>query len=748
MSTLTTITIDIAVSLTERLFAGKDVSTRSKLLRRASNSLRSRNYAVLPKDCVLRVLAGVDSSGQNVRKDDFLEAFMMYVAELGDDDNDDEDWTDDESEDVDHRFSAERVSRVIDRAQLERLQGKKTTRKTGRRPPQKRAPPPPPSSATKGSIRHHPRGVVGSKHTKNVSRWRCTFRDGVAYRDTRGDLSSRVTKVRGPQHGDVVESLEKRGDWISVRVDKKSSGIWGRDVVYWLPIRIPGLGVVFEKAKDESTVTKNRKEQRRTTGAKATVETKTMWKCVYAKGVAYRSVRGDNSSRVRSPLGPRHGDVVVALERRGSWINVRDRGGKTFWIPIQLPSVGTIMKETRSTSTTKASSASSVMSSLFSFTASSSSASAVSKPSSASNSSWKCVYAKGVAYRRTHGDLSSRVRSPVGPKKGNMVFALEKRQNWIRVRHDNGKTYWLPLRIENIGDVFVRVTTRTSAKRTNEKTSSTSRTITRPSIPTKRKKPSLSVGRVRNGREMEPKKKHEGWLLKNRPSDPPELWKRRYCIADKGFFKWDTAVTDEPTKRQSLADYSVRPMACAVVRPHTLCLWHPEGRVINLQAKSQESLRVWQSSLRENISIANKLENAKPVWEPDLPNCSLCGNAFGIFRRRHHCRNCGRCVCATCNCHKWRLPSHGGIEIVKVCQSCYTNLKSKHRVDRDLLPSNSDGLKSPKSVSSPAVKRAARRSVDRRKLGGGKTPLRSSSPKAFTTSTSDLQRQSRDSKQG
>lgn len=39
------------------------------------------------------------------------------------------------------------------------------------------------------------------------------------------------------------------------------------------------------------------------------------------------------------------------------------------------------------------------------------------------------------------------------------------------------------------------------------------------------------------------------------------------------------------------------------------------------------------------------------IWIPDgkTSSCMRCGRAFGWRRRRHHCRLCGRCVCATCS---------------------------------------------------------------------------------------------------
>lgn len=39
------------------------------------------------------------------------------------------------------------------------------------------------------------------------------------------------------------------------------------------------------------------------------------------------------------------------------------------------------------------------------------------------------------------------------------------------------------------------------------------------------------------------------------------------------------------------------------------------------------------------------------IWIPDekAEGCMRCGRSFGWRRRRHHCRLCGRCVCATCS---------------------------------------------------------------------------------------------------
>lgn len=71
------------------------------------------------------------------------------------------------------------------------------------------------------------------------------------------------------------------------------------------------------------------------------------------------------------------------------------------------------------------------------------------------------------------------------------------------------------------------------------------------------------------------------------------------------------------------------------------------------------------------------LAMAPPVMESldENPICCLCKTKFAIFRRPHHCKNCGVVVCSSCAC-SWsarRVPSTFNIakkEKVIVCQAC------------------------------------------------------------------------------
>ena len=47
-----------------------------------------------------------------------------------------------------------------------------------------------------------------------------------------------------------------------------------------------------------------------------------------------------------------------------------------------------------------------------------------------------------------------------------------------------------------------------------------------------------------------------------------------------------------------------------------------------------------------------------PTWQPDseVSECPICGRAFAFWYRKHHCRKCGRVVCAACSPHRITIP--------------------------------------------------------------------------------------------
>jgi hypothetical protein len=49
---------------------------------------------------------------------------------------------------------------------------------------------------------------------------------------------------------------------------------------------------------------------------------------------------------------------------------------------------------------------------------------------------------------------------------------------------------------------------------------------------------------------------------------------------------------------------------------------------------------------------------ALPPWQPDadVSQCPVCGRNFTFLHRKHHCRKCGRVVCAACSPHRITIP--------------------------------------------------------------------------------------------
>ena len=63
---------------------------------------------------------------------------------------------------------------------------------------------------------------------------------------------------------------------------------------------------------------------------------------------------------------------------------------------------------------------------------------------------------------------------------------------------------------------------------------------------------------------------------------------------------------------------------------------------------------------RQALSSGNDepMDMTMPRWQPDaeVTNCPICGTVFSFWYRKHHCRKCGRVVCASCSPHRITIP--------------------------------------------------------------------------------------------
>uniref|UniRef100_A0A7S1Q3H6 FYVE-type domain-containing protein n=2 Tax=Neobodo designis TaxID=312471 RepID=A0A7S1Q3H6_NEODS len=94
-------------------------------------------------------------------------------------------------------------------------------------------------------------------------------------------------------------------------------------------------------------------------------------------------------------------------------------------------------------------------------------------------------------------------------------------------------------------------------------------------------------------------------------------------------------------------------------------------------------------SWRPSGSGASK--SAGMVWAPDNTNaCQRCAKSVGRLTR-HHCRSCGRLVCAACSSQRREVPLLGFYEPVRVCANCADVLDSTES-QRNLAAAMAPGL--------------------------------------------------------
>ncbi|XP_048582377.1 rabankyrin-5 isoform X2 [Nematostella vectensis] len=67
--------------------------------------------------------------------------------------------------------------------------------------------------------------------------------------------------------------------------------------------------------------------------------------------------------------------------------------------------------------------------------------------------------------------------------------------------------------------------------------------------------------------------------------------------------------------------------------------------------------------------------NAEPPWS-DGDSCHECGMKFSIKNRKHHCRHCGRLLCAKCSCKQIPIIKYELAKPVRVCDVCFEMLTS------------------------------------------------------------------------
>ncbi|TMW67774.1 hypothetical protein Poli38472_007446 [Pythium oligandrum] len=91
-----------------------------------------------------------------------------------------------------------------------------------------------------------------------------------------------------------------------------------------------------------------------------------------------------------------------------------------------------------------------------------------------------------------------------------------------------------------------------------------------------------------------------------------------------------------------------------------------------------------------------------PRWT-NAPNCHICSQKFGAFRKRHHCRNCGQSICSEHSAReRMKLPHYGLPDKYRVCTVCFQTLRN---ANQDLLQPSQARLTMPSRRSDEVMPR-------------------------------------------
>eukprot|EP01012_Entosiphon_sulcatum_P061776 TRINITY_DN8761_c0_g1_i1.p1 TRINITY_DN8761_c0_g1~~TRINITY_DN8761_c0_g1_i1.p1 ORF type:complete len:218 (+),score=17.77 TRINITY_DN8761_c0_g1_i1:61-714(+) len=68
-------------------------------------------------------------------------------------------------------------------------------------------------------------------------------------------------------------------------------------------------------------------------------------------------------------------------------------------------------------------------------------------------------------------------------------------------------------------------------------------------------------------------------------------------------------------------------------------------------------------------------------WEKDedAKECRGCKSSFGVLRRKHHCRGCGRIFCDTCAAAQVVVPWLNKLDPVRTCLRCVARIEREQR---------------------------------------------------------------------
>lgn len=110
-------------------------------------------------------------------------------------------------------------------------------------------------------------------------------------------------------------------------------------------------------------------------------------------------------------------------------------------------------------------------------------------------------------------------------------------------------------------------------------------------------------------------------------------------------------------RHSSESSNSVRPGGHQRYSTASMPRWQPAAEGPGRSRRDRGSLP--SSDMPRNRTLDDIFQDVRlPRWQPDaeVSSCPICGTIFSFWHRKHHCRKCGRVVCAACSPHRITIP--------------------------------------------------------------------------------------------
>jgi hypothetical protein len=123
-------------------------------------------------------------------------------------------------------------------------------------------------------------------------------------------------------------------------------------------------------------------------------------------------------------------------------------------------------------------------------------------------------------------------------------------------------------------------------------------------------------------------------------------------------------------------DTTLWKVALSMVQPNlSAWVYSPQG------SKPNEITLTLTETREQAVRMCEAMTPPRWASKKDPQQCVICSYSFALFKRGHHCRNCGYFVCKRCSTKDWpssMLPPtyHQEEKVVRICDSCQYLIES------------------------------------------------------------------------